>query len=83
MRPPAFLMLLDEIGHVAASILGNQIQPVAAHDIHSGVDEKAVLRLFCDAGEAAALLQFAYSVRNVIVLEGRNQGEIVIVIRMK
>src|ERR1039457_1030449 len=77
------LDLLDEIGHVAASILGYKIEPVAAYDIHAGVHEEAVLRLFGDAGEAAAVFQFANTVRNVVVLEGRNQREVVIVFRVK
>src|ERR1017187_8388442 len=70
--PASLFDLLDEIGHVAPCLLRNQIKPVAAHNIHSGIDEKAVLRLFHDAGETAALFQFAHSVRNVIVLEGRD-----------
>src|ERR1700722_7188081 len=39
----------NKISHIAPGIFWNQIEAVATHDIHAGIHEKAVQRLFCDA----------------------------------
>src|ERR1700722_6915601 len=75
--------MFNEVGHIVRGMLRDQIEPVAADDVHSGVDKKTILRLLRNTGGTPPLLQLAHAIWNVVVLQRCDQSEIVVVVIMK